>query len=192
MKRIIVKIARGAGIGQAVEKILTGRTPNTGTGTTQQRAQELVTTHGSIKAAAAATGVNVETMRRWASGKQEAKNTARSNNLDKLNQAQREARLKDSRADRLAKSATGTAMDGGGRYAPTGGNSLRIKATVTVSSDQRERWIDVGPHIAPGTLDDMKVAYVNDGPDAAGEILEGAIHEYVNAMSVQAIHAIEF
>jgi len=209
MRRITAKIGKAIGLGpdfgllgrveqgarmlgRAVEKALTGRSPTTGLGNTQAKAVDLVASTGSTKAAAQAAGVSHRTMQKWVKGTQEAKNTARGRNADKLDQAQREARVKPARADRLAKSATGSAIDGGGRYAATGGSALRIKATVTVSSDTRSRWIDIGPWIAPGSLDSVKDTFVTDGPDAAGEILQGVVQRYVQDMNVVSVEAIEF
>lgn len=188
----LAKAMRGLGLGAAVEKLLTNRRPDTGERGTQAQAREVVDAHGgSTRAAAQALGVSIRTIQKWVTGSQEAKNTARANNADRLAQAVRESRVKQGRAERLSASATGYSIGGGGRYAPTGGNQLRIKGTFRVSNDTRTRTIDAGGWLAPGALDNVVSVFVTEGRDAAGLILEDVLQDYVEGMEVLDIHWIE-
>ncbi|GGT07611.1 hypothetical protein GCM10010156_76060 [Planobispora rosea] len=157
-------------LGDALYRGLTGgRSPASEGRTTQERAERLIKKHGSIKAAAADTGVSPETMRRWARGEQEAKNTARSNNADKLAAAERRARMTKAGTKRVRNS---TGKEKGS------GEGLRIRATVQVSGDRRERTIKPGEALPADAMESVITRFETEGPEAAALELQDLLDFY--------------
>lgn len=155
----------------ALYRALTGgRTPKSEGKNTQERAQAVIKAHGgSIKEAAKSAGVHVETMRKWSKGKQQAKNTTRGRNADKLAKAERQARMTKAGTKRVANSSGKAAGSGEG---------LRIKAIIRVSQDERERTIRPGEVLSAGAMESVVERFVNEGPEAAAQELQDLLDVY--------------
>jgi hypothetical protein len=169
--------------GEALYTALTGLSPRSEGKTTRERARDLVKRlGGSTRAAAQAAGVHQRTIQKWLKGEQEARNTARAKNADQLVAAQRAARVKEGRAERL-RAATAAAPSGG----------LRLFGTVAVSEDIRDRWINPGKDIPNGALDALIERLITAGPDAVSADLNKLISDhYVRDMSITNIEVIDY
>lgn len=155
-------------LGNGLYYALTGLSQKSEGTTTQQKAKDLLRRSRFSKAKAAeAAGVSKETFRRWVKGDQEAS----PEHFEKLQEAQRRARLKPRVAKKFADSGRGTPPGGAPEGGLPPGSSLRIEATVRWSDDERTRWIDVGQDIPYGQLDQVMELMVTKGPEAAGERL---------------------
>ncbi|MFC7607235.1 hypothetical protein ACFQVD_44815 [Streptosporangium amethystogenes subsp. fukuiense] len=158
------------GLTDAVYRAVTGRSRASEGRTTKEKAEWLIKTHGSVKAAAGEAQVSYETMRRWAKGDQEAKNTARSANADKLARAERTARITKAGANRVLNSV-------GKDYGS--GEGLRIKATVTISNDRRaDRIIKPGESLPADAMEQVLHTFQEEGPEAAAQELQDLLDVY--------------
>lgn len=154
----------------ALYRALTGgRSPKSEGKNTQERAAALVKKHGSTKEAAKAAGVSQRTMQKWVKGTQQAKNTSRGRNADKLAAAERQARMTKAGEKRVANS-TGKATGSG--------EGLRIKAIIRVSQDERERTIRPGEHLPAGAMDSVIQRFIDEGPEAAAQELQDLLNVY--------------
>jgi hypothetical protein len=154
----------------ALYRALTGgRTEKSEGRNTQEKAAALVSKHGSTKEAAKAAGVSQRTMQKWVKGTQQAKNTARGRNADKLAVAERQARMTKAGTKRVAAST--------GKQAGSG-EGLRIKAVIQVSNDRRERTIRPGETLSAGAMESVIEKFINEGPDAAAQELQDLLNVY--------------
>ncbi|MGI5493944.1 hypothetical protein [Microtetraspora malaysiensis] len=166
------------------------------------------------KRIAEAVGVSLRTVQKWAKGEQEAKNTARGRHADNLAAAQRAARLKPGRVEKMraagraapvppgdqpetqaggeASSVAGMQSWSGVDVIGTAGVGLRLYGTVKVSEDERDRWINPGQKIPDSALGALIDKLVNEGPEAATGELNRLLSYYVPGMTITHIEAIEY
>lgn len=177
--------------GEAIYRAITGLSPRSEGKTTMARTRDAVarliragqarTVGEAKKVVAALAGVSLRTVQKWYSGRQEAKNTARAANADALARAQRIARVKDGRANLLRSSGGGDGFRA----------SIKIYGRVRVSSDDRQRWIN--PDIPQEDLDALIDKVIDEGPDAAGEMLNQLLGtHYVPGMTIDDIEEIRY
>lgn len=166
-------------------KLMKG-SPKTLGGSTQKMAKDVLkNSWGSTKKAAARCGVSKETFRRWANGSQETKDR------EGLERAQREARVKPRNAAKFAGGgkraqsgdgggdAGGGDGGGGGDAGMSGGTGrLSVKATITISSDTRTRWLSIGGEVPSSRLSEVVQAMVESGPEAAEEKVRDLVQTY--------------
>jgi hypothetical protein len=124
----------------------------------QAAMSELERQHGSKKAAAAAAGVADRTWRDWRAGTHRPSKAHRSG----LQRAQREARLRPSKADAL------------GGVAGAGGVVAKVTGQIRCSSDSRNRSVSVP---LPDDLAQQILTAYEAGDDAA---MEAALQEAVD------------
>lgn len=173
-----------AGLGKTLYRALTGLSPRSEGKTTQDRAQDLMKRHGgSTKRTADALGVSQRTVQRWVKGTQGTTQQG----TERLARAQRAARMTSGRTQNFTNSATAT---GPGQQG-TGG--LSIFATVRVSDEERQRWINPGKNMPEGSLDRIVETMRDQGPDAAAQEFQGLVsNSYLSGMTIDSIEAIEF
>ncbi len=153
------------------------------------RAEEIVKGTGSQKAAADLIGVAPQTLRRWLKGTQVPGTPA----LAKLKAAGRRVRLSRSREANIRTA----------RQVPTkrnkygvqlySDNRMKITGTFLVSSDERERTLDVGKHIPLDVMGTILDAWLAGDDTRAVAELQAAIREfYVADLEMLSISKIEF
>jgi hypothetical protein len=173
---------------EGLYQALTGKSPRSAErASTQQKTQDLMKRYGSTRRVAEEVGVSQRTVQKWLKGVQEAKNTRRSANADKLHRAHRAARITPGRAAQFKGAAA--APEAGA----TGIGGLSLFGTIRVSQDRRDRWINPGAKIPAGELDHVVDTMAAQGPEAAAGQLNDLIDRYyVQGMVVETIEAIEY
>jgi hypothetical protein len=152
-------------IKEAVSRALTRRAASTGEGVTSRTVAELERHAGGHAAAAREAGVSPETWRRWRNGTQTPSRRRR----EGLEAAVRRARLRPGRERRLRESRP----------------AITLTATVRVSSDTRERTIDLGAYAEPGYMGELIDAYLDGNEDRQTELIEGLLDSYVPGMEIE-------
>ncbi|GGT08629.1 hypothetical protein GCM10010156_76980 [Planobispora rosea] len=215
------------GLPDAAYALFTGRSERSEPKTTQGRTNEILEraqaeglSRGEAKSRLAAfIGVSVRTIERYASGRQEAKDTRSRQSATGLHQALRDSRMGPSRRQQVRAAATGEpqdpvspvsdlgisqSADGHGDFSQearnTAGaaradldNGLTITGKVTVSSDTKERTLTLGKWVPDGELDHLADVFVQHGPGAvAAEINRLISTYYVQGMTIDNITSIYF
>lgn len=174
-------------VGEAIYQALTGKSARAAEKmSTREKVQEMMQRYESTARVAEKVGVSQRTVQRWLKGTQEAKDTKRSSNATKLNQAHRAARITPGRAAKFKGSATAPAPG------IRGSGGLYLFGRIRVSSDVRDRGINPGGHIPQGALDRVIDAMIQGGPGAAEAELNAVLGHYVPGMTVESIEEIDY
>ena len=159
---------------------------------TQQKVRAMMTRWGTTKNVAKKVGVSQRTVQRWLKGEQEAKNTRRSANADKLNRAFREAKITKGRADKFKSGGASPGIDPASGRPIAGVGGITIYGRFRVSEDERDRVINAGNYIPDGQLDRVIDVMIEHGPEAAVESLNTILDNYVPGMQTIAIYQIDY
>jgi hypothetical protein len=156
-------------LADAMYKALTGRTPRLEQASAATRVAWLEQRHGSLTAVARQTGIPRTTLRRWRDGI----STPRAEREQQITRAIREQSVPKRRQDRFRKSTqrrpwapdaprrTGRGSNQEHRH--HGG--LTVTADITISSDHRQRTLNLGQNLGPEHADRIIVAFMS-GDDA--------------------------
>ena len=168
-----------ANLFEAAYKALTGRTARLESGSPKNQVAHLEKHYGSMAEASRQTGIPRTPLRRWKLGLGKPKG-------DRLTRAVREALVPAGRRKRVAGS-TGTArysrgesntMGRGSRQVRSGHGGLTVQATVTVSSDTRDRPLFIGQHVGGDVGEQLLDAFLAGDDARMNEILHEALSAY--------------
>lgn len=158
-----------ATLGEGFYKAMTGRTARLESGPATNQVVFLEKKYGNLSEASRRTGIPRTTLRRWRDGK----STPAGENSRKLTRSVRESLVPEGRRKRVTRStgnperARGERRTGKGSTA-SGHGGLTITATVSISSDSRERTLYVGQHLSEEKGQELMGAFLA-GDDAAFE-----------------------
>jgi transcriptional regulator with XRE-family HTH domain len=164
----------------AVYKAFTGRTPRLEKGPIADRINFLEKKHGSLAAVSRETGVSRSTLRRWRDGQAVPKPDSE----QKLTAALRTSLIPGRRRKRIGRS---TGRPDFGKAQPTGPGSgatraarggISIKATVKVSSDERDRTLNLGQHMDENAGEALLLAFVSGDDEEFTALLHTAVGNY--------------
>jgi hypothetical protein len=184
-----------ANLFDAAYRALAGRTPRLESGSTKDQVAHLERHYGSMAKASRETGIPRTTLRRWKMGMGKPKG-------NRLTKAVRESLVPPGRRKRVAGS-TGPARYGRGETRTTGRGSgsvrgghggLTLSASVTVSSDTRDRTMFVGQHIGADVGEQLLNAFLEGDNSRVEEILNAALDAYFGSSSwtLNAVHSVGF
>lgn len=161
--------------------ITRGRSPLTEAVSLAARLTELERVHGSAAAAARAAGVSARTWQRWRVALAGESATARERQRPskaseaKITQAIRRGRFKPGREARLRK-----------------GRTLRVTGEFRVSSDVRERSLDIGPFVPKRIRDGIFDAFLAGDDSTMVRLFSQAMNYYLQDMEVVSLISIDF
>jgi hypothetical protein len=182
----------------AAYKALAGRTRRLETSAASAQVAHLERQYGSMAEASRRTGIPRTTLRRWKSGDARPKPTDR-----RLTRAVRETLVPEGRRRRVKRSTgnpkfdrteTRTAGRGSGAVR-SGHGGLTVTASVTVSSDTRDRTMFVGQHLTADRGDALLAAFLDGDNAKMEEILNGAFAAYFGSPSswtLNDVHSVGF
>lgn len=175
----------------ATYKALAGRTAKLESGSPREQVKHLEKQYGSMAEASRKTGIPRTTLRRWKLGVGKPKG-------ERLTRAVRETLVPAGRRKRVAGS-TGPAGYGRGESNTTGRGSsavrsthggLTVNASVTVSSDTRDRTLFIGQHVGPAVGEDLLAAFLAGDDSRMEQILNDALSAYFGSSSSWTLNAV--